>query len=109
MNSQSSWLGAFAAPPHRMVPWLVRVALAIIAVYRVVLSPVLISLFGPACRFTPTCSAYATEAIAVYGIGRGGRMALKRLIQCRPLGGWGFDPLPQASRANRANFKGVEA
>lgn len=74
--------------------WFSLVAFAIIAGYRAVLSPVLLATWGPACRFEPTCSAYAAQAIARYGITRGGWMALKRLIKCRPLGGWGFDPLP---------------
>jgi uncharacterized protein len=69
-------------------------ALALIAVYKSVLSPLLLSTWGPACRFEPTCSAYAAEAIRRYGIRRGGWMGLERLMKCRPMGGWGFDPLP---------------
>ncbi len=76
------------------IQWLRCFATAIISAYRTVLSPVLVSMWGPACRFEPTCSDYAAEAIDQYGIARGGWMALKRLVRCRPLGGWGFDPLP---------------
>ncbi|HJU10793.1 MAG TPA: membrane protein insertion efficiency factor YidD [Candidatus Binataceae bacterium] len=84
-------------------------ALAMITVYRAVLSPVLVSTLGPACRFEPSCSVYATEAIARYGIGQGGWMALKRLIKCRPFGGWGFDPLPPTLLDNQARAGGAQS
>src|SRR5690242_5572535 len=84
-----------------VVESLSTVALWIVAAYRLVLSPVLFSWWGPACRFEPTCSAYAAEAITRYGIGRGGWMALRRLAKCRPLGGWGFDPLPPPNFAKQ--------
>jgi uncharacterized protein len=79
------------------------VALAIITGYRVLLSPVLFSTWGPACRFEPTCSAYAAEAIARYGVTYGVWMALKRLMKCRPLGGSGFDPVPATDSGNSVN------
>ena len=47
------------------------------------------------CRFTPTCSSYAVEAIAVHGIWSGGWLAFRRLLRCRPWGGQGFDPVPE--------------
>ena len=46
------------------------------------------------CRFQPTCSAYAYEAIETHGAFRGGWLAVKRLSRCRPWGGSGFDPVP---------------
>jgi hypothetical protein len=46
------------------------------------------------CRFTPTCSTYALEAIEVHGAGRGSWLAVRRLSRCHPLGGHGFDPVP---------------
>ena len=48
----------------------------------------------PVCRFQPTCSAYAYEAIETHGAFRGGWLAVKRLSRCRPWGGSGFDPVP---------------
>ena len=48
----------------------------------------------PSCRFTPTCSEYAVEAIKKYGPLRGGWLALKRLARCHPWGGSGYDPVP---------------
>jgi hypothetical protein len=46
------------------------------------------------CRFYPSCSAYAYEAVEKWGVGRGIRLALGRLLRCRPFGGHGFDPVP---------------
>jgi len=71
------------------------VLIATIDLYRAVLSPLITATIGPACRFEPTCSAYAREAIGRHGIVIGGRLALGRLLRCRPAGGWGHDPVPQ--------------
>lgn len=49
----------------------------------------------PACRFTPTCSGYALEAIEKHGSLRGGWMAIRRIGRCHPWGGFGFDPVPE--------------
>jgi uncharacterized protein len=46
------------------------------------------------CRFSPSCSAYAVEALEVHGAGRGTVLTLRRLLRCRPLGPSGFDPVP---------------
>jgi uncharacterized protein len=67
-----------------------RLFLLIIRGYQVGISPFL----PPACRYTPTCSAYAAEAIRRYGAGRGGWIALRRLLRCHPWGGSGYDPVP---------------
>jgi putative membrane protein insertion efficiency factor len=47
------------------------------------------------CRYTPSCSEYAREAIEVHGAGRGSWLAVRRLSHCHPLGGHGFDPVPE--------------
>jgi len=63
-------------------------------------SPVWRMLFGtpgPCCRFHPTCSQYAEEAIREQGVVRGGGMALRRLFRCHPWGGAGFDPVRKVS------------
>ena len=65
------------------------VALKAVHAYRMVVSPWL----PPACRFTPTCSEYAFEAIEQYGFIRGARRAILRLLRCHPLHRGGFDPL----------------
>jgi uncharacterized protein len=67
-----------------------KMALALIKFYKLFLSPVL----GPACRFMPTCSEYAYQAIATYGLLRGGLMAIKRILRCHPFNPGGFDPVP---------------
>lgn len=48
----------------------------------------------PSCRYTPSCSAYAIEAVERYGAARGGWLAVKRLCRCHPFGGHGYDPVP---------------
>jgi len=52
------------------------------------------SLTPPVCRFYPTCSQYAKEAIMKYGIFKGGWLALKRISRCHPLNEGGYDPVP---------------
>jgi putative membrane protein insertion efficiency factor len=65
-------------------------ALAVIRFYRLAISPST----PPSCRFSPTCSAYAQEAVEKYGVGKGGWLALRRLFRCHPFGGKGYDPVP---------------
>jgi putative membrane protein insertion efficiency factor len=67
-----------------------RLALHFIRFYQRHLSPSLPS----SCRFQPTCSHYAHEAIARYGLKRGGWLSIQRLGRCRPFGPSGFDPVP---------------
>ncbi len=68
-----------------------RILLLLIRFYRKVISPQ----FPPTCRFTPTCSAYALEAIEKYGAWKGGFLALKRFLRCNPFyKGDYFDPVP---------------
>jgi uncharacterized protein len=71
-----------------------RVLLALIAGYRLVLSP----LMGPKCRFYPTCSAYAAEAIEVHGAARGSWLAAKRICKCHPFHPGGVDLVPPKKR-----------
>lgn len=66
------------------------VMLALIWFYRRCISP----FFPPVCRYTPTCSQYAVEAIKKYGPLKGGWLAFKRILRCTPWGGSGFDPVP---------------
>ncbi len=62
----------------------------------------LISPWLPAqCRFRPTCSAFALEAIDTHGVWRGGWLAAKRLARCHPWGGSGYDPVPPEHKAHR--------
>ena len=68
--------------------------------YRFFLSPWL----GVNCRFAPSCSAYAIEAIQVHGPLRGGALAAHRLCRCHPWGASGFDPVPPAATRHRPVF-----
>lgn len=63
--------------------------LTLIALYRYGISP----LIGPACRFEPTCSTYAAQAIGCFGIVRGGYLAVRRLLKCHPFHDGGYDPV----------------
>jgi uncharacterized protein len=74
---------------HRQT-FLKTFVLALIGFYRRAISPVLPS----SCRFYPTCSAYAYEAVSKRGVRRGLGLALRRFARCRPFGGFGFDPVP---------------
>ena len=71
-----------------------KVMLALIWFYRTCISP----LKPPTCRYTPTCSQYAVEAIKKYGPLKGGWLAFKRILRCNPFGGSGYDPVPCTSR-----------
>jgi len=64
--------------------------IALIRIYQLVISPAL----GPKCRFTPTCSLYALEALKKYGLFKGGWLSIKRIARCHPWGGHGEDPVP---------------
>lgn len=67
-----------------------EIALKLIRLYQLTWSRITL----PSCRFTPTCSQYAYEAIQKFGISRGSWLALKRLVRCNPLHPGGFDPVP---------------
>lgn len=67
-----------------------RIAIWFLRGYKIAVSPLL----PPACRFYPTCSEYALEAITRYGVLKGGWMATRRLLRCHPFHAGGFDPVP---------------
>ncbi len=75
-----------------------QVLLVLIQGYRWVLSPLKVALAGPSarCRFEPSCSEYALEAVGRHGTRRGGWLALRRLARCHPWGGCGHDPVPDS-------------
>jgi len=71
-----------------------HIPMALIRLYQLTLSPIL----PPACRFTPTCSRYAYEALDRFGFFRGGWLAVKRIGRCHPFHPGGYDPVPEEFR-----------
>lgn len=74
----------------------------LIRIYQRWISPLL----APRCRFQPTCSGYAIEAVEQHGALRGSWLALKRVLRCHPLGGHGFDPVPGSIEPPKDNLHG---
>jgi putative membrane protein insertion efficiency factor len=72
-----------------------RVLLQLVRFYQKFISP----LKPPSCRFYPTCSQYAFEAVQIYGAGRGSFLAVKRLLKCGPWHPGGFDPVPKEGKS----------
>jgi hypothetical protein len=73
----------FGSQMKRLLIWLIRG-------YRALISP----LFPPVCRFQPTCSSYAIEAIERFGVLRGSWLAIRRILRCHPFQPGGYDPVP---------------
>ena len=67
---------------------------ALVRLYQLLLSPY----FGGRCRYVPSCSSYALEALEVHGALFGTWLTLKRLARCQPFGGFGYDPVPEPRR-----------
>lgn len=66
------------------------IPIMLVRLYQMFISPLL----PASCRFTPTCSSYAIEALRKYGLFRGGYLTIRRLLRCHPWGGSGYDPVP---------------
>jgi uncharacterized protein len=77
-------------------------ALKILRGYKWAISP----MFPPACRYVPTCSEYAMEAVDRFGVFRGGLMAVWRLLRCHPFAKGGYDPVPRDSKAGTEEHAG---
>lgn len=85
-------LGEPTKARHLRQRFLILVLSLPIHLYRLVISPML----GPRCRYLPTCSDYALEALSRHGAVKGTWLATKRLVRCHPWGGSGHDPVPPA-------------
>jgi putative membrane protein insertion efficiency factor len=79
------------------------VLIFVIRIYRWTISPAQVFLLGPAggCRFSPTCSQYALDAVRKHGALAGGALAAKRICRCHPWGGCGHDPVPGKAEGRR--------
>jgi putative membrane protein insertion efficiency factor len=80
------------------------VLLVFLYFYKIVLSP----FFGGACKYHPSCSNYAREAIQIQGAARGTVLAIKRLARCRPFKPGGFDPVPSVEELSREKLRRIE-
>ena len=86
MLSASSWRGLLSATKRLLALPLI----ALVRFYQLCISP----LKPPTCRFTPTCSSYAIQALRKHGPIRGLYLTIRRLLRCHPWGGSGYDPVP---------------
>ena len=80
-----------------------HVLLSLLSFYHAWISPAMHTVFPSGCRFHPSCSEYASEAITVYGAMRGSGLAIRRLLRCHPFGGSGFDPVPLPKEDGSSN------
>ncbi len=77
--------------------WAVRAGVLLVRAYQAILGP----FTGGLCRFTPSCSEYAVEAIETHGLVRGLVLAIRRVARCHPFGGFGVDLVPTENRRVR--------
>lgn len=93
----------------RIVKWtgglLAKILILPIRFYQLCISP----LTPPACRFTPTCSSYAIQALRKHGPLKGSYLAARRLLSCRPGGRYGYDPVPDEFTYFTRSFKRTDA
>jgi len=74
-----------------------RVLISLVRFYQKAISPH----FPPTCRFVPTCSSYAIQAIERFGAFKGSFLAVKRILRCNPWGGHGYDPVPEKTEKKK--------
>ena len=77
--------------------------IGLLRLYRLLISP----LYGEVCRYHPSCSAYALQAVTEHGSVRGSWLALRRLLRCHPWAAGGYDPVPPASRVQSTPTQGA--
>jgi len=71
-----------------------KVMIGLVRFYQIAISPALVAITGPSCRFTPSCSQYTLEALQKHGAFRGSWYALRRVVRCQPFSKGGYDPVP---------------
>jgi hypothetical protein len=85
---------------------LTRLLIALIRVYQLTLSRLILAAFGPVCRFEPSCSRYAVACLQGHGALRGSLLSVKRLCKCHPFHPGGYDPPPPPRPARASHFNG---
>jgi uncharacterized protein len=103
--AEDAWHDDRHRVPARRPSPLARILLLVVHVYRKVISPLL----PPSCRFYPSCSAYAVEALRTHGAFRGGWLTLRRLLRCGPWHPGGLDPVPPPRGAAGGPADSVDA
>lgn len=96
-RNDDSLFGGASAGVSCLVKLAQTILICMVRIYRAALSPALSSLLGPlgfGCRFFPTCSRYALQALEIHGPWKGSVLAARRLCRCHPWGGEGLDPVP---------------
>ena len=78
-----------------------RLLMALLRAYQLAVSP----LFGPSCRFYPSCSNYSIEAIRTHGAAKGSWLACRRICKCHPFNAGGFDPVPPSPHSHFKNYQ----
>ena len=99
--TQASAATAGATPA--LHPMVTRLLIALLRVYQLTLSRLLLAAFGPVCRFEPSCSRYAVACLEGHGALRGSLLSVKRLCKCHPFHPGGYDPPPPP----RTNARGL--
>jgi putative membrane protein insertion efficiency factor len=84
-----------------------RALLALVWCYQRLVSPALVWAMGPRCRFFPSCSCYAADALRMHGALHGSWLAARRVLRCHPFHPGGFDPVPPARSASQAALGAV--
>lgn len=97
-TATAGWSGKLAGIPARLL-------IALVTGYRRFISPLL----GPRCRFYPSCSAYALEALRTHGALRGGWLTVWRVLRCQPFHPGGFEPVPPAVQTKKKNVDATSA
>lgn len=104
-NSEKTGTGGMSRPRDGRPSFVASGLMALIAFYQKYLSPA-----HPACcRFTPTCSAYALDAVRVHGAVKGAGLALWRVLRCQPLSRGGYDPVPEKKIRGAAGRMSLES
>lgn len=90
---------------HRKQTMFAKPLIWLLRLYQLTLSRVIVAIFGPVCRFDPSCSAYAIACLRIHGAWRGSLLSVKRLSKCHPLHEGGYDPPPPVKHNSRSEFE----